>query len=351
MRGTDRESQIVRQVLRAIETGQGLRIVGGDSKAFYGGHCTADVVLNTAEHSGVIDYQPSELVVTLRSGSRITEISELLAGQRQMLGFEPPDYAGRATLGGTLACGFSGPRRPFAGSARDFVLGCKIVNGRGEVLHFGGRVIKNVAGFDVSRLMAGALGTLGVLLEVSLRVLPVPETELTLVYALNEAQALNRMQQLSGQPWPLSAMAYDGEFLRIRLSGAEAAVGAAAVQLAGDIDPDGDMFWHDLREQRLNFFQLPGTLWRISIAPASAPLNLSGHGLLDWGGALRWLNSDMPAETIHAAASAHGGHAICYRGEDKRDWMRLDGGLLGLQRNIRQAFDPLTIFNSGRLFS
>ncbi|MCK9605271.1 MAG: glycolate oxidase subunit GlcE [Methylomonas sp.] len=351
MHDLDIGTQLQQQVLQAVETGGALRIVGGDSKAFYGGHCAAEAWLNTADHCGVIDYQPSEQVITARAGSRIADIAELLAGHRQMLGFEPPDYTGQATLGGTLACGFSGPRRPFAGSARDFMLGCKIINGRGQILNFGGRVMKNVAGFDVSRLMVGALGTTGVLLEASLRVLPVPETDLTLACACTEQQALSRMQQLSGQPWPLSGSAYDGEYLRIRLSGAETALTAVAKQLAGDADPAGDRFWHDLREQRIGFFQLPGTLWRISVAPATAPLDLVGRGLLDWGGALRWLNTDMPAAAIHAAAAAHGGHAICYRGEDKSDWLRLDSDLLGLQQNIRLAFDPLSVFNPGRLFS
>ncbi|MCQ8130727.1 glycolate oxidase subunit GlcE [Methylomonas rivi] len=350
MRDRDNELQLQQQVSRAVETGGALRIVGGNSKAFYGGHCTADAVLNMADHCGVIDYEPSELVITARAGSRVTDIAEILAGHRQMLGFEPPDFAGQATVGGTLACGFSGPRRPFAGSARDFMLGCKIVNGRGQILNFGGRVMKNVAGFDVSRLMVGALGTLGVLLEASLRVLPLPEADLTLAYACTEQKALSKMRQLAGQPWPLSAMAYDGECLRIRLSGAETAVLAAARQLAGDVDQKGDRFWHDLREQRLGFFQLPGPLWRISIAPGAPPLGLAGRGLLDWGGALRWINTDMPAEAIHAVAAAHGGHAIGYRGTDKADWLRLDSGLLGLQQNIRLAFDPLNLFNPGRLF-
>lgn len=350
MRDQDIEAQLQQQVLRACQTGQGLRIVGGNSKAFYGGHCTADEVLNTAGHRGVIDYEPSELVMTARAGSRVEDIAEMLAGQGQMLGFEPPGFSGFATLGGTLACGFSGPRRPFAGSARDFMLGCKIINGQGQLLNFGGRVMKNVAGFDVSRLMVGALGTLGAMLEVSLRVLPLPETDLTLAYACTERQALSEMRQLAGQPWPLSGLAYDGEYLRARLSGAEAAVLAAGSQLAGDIDRAADAFWHDLREQRLPFFQLPGALWRISIAPGTPPLGLAGHGLVDWGGALRWINTDTPAETVHAVAAAHGGHAVCYRGADKTDWFRLDNDLLGLQQQLCLAFDPLRLFNPGRLF-
>lgn len=350
MRDQDNSGYLHQQVLRAAQTGAALRIVGGNSKAFYGGHCPAETTLNLADHCGIVDYEPSELVVTARAGSRVGDIAEMLAGQGQMLGFEPPGFSGFATLGGTLACGFSGPRRPFAGSARDFMLGCKIINGQGQLLNFGGRVMKNVAGFDVSRLMVGALGTLGVMLEVSLRVLPMPETDLTLIYACKEPQALSKMRQLARQPWPLSGMAYDGEYLRVRLSGAEAAVLAAARRIEGDADRAGNAFWHGLREQRLEFFQLPGSLWRISIAPGTPPLGLAGRGLLDWGGALRWINTDMPAAAVHAVAAAHGGHAVCYRGADKTDWFRLDNDLLGLQQKLCLAFDPLRLFNPGRLF-
>lgn len=349
MHEQDLTAELQQRVRQAIADNHALRIVGGDSKAFYGGHCLAEEKLETSGHRGVVAYEPSESVITARAGSKLTNIAEVLAGQRQMLGFEPPDFAGQATLGGSLACGFSGPRRPFAGSARDFMLGCKIINGHGEVLNFGGRVMKNVAGFDVSRLMVGALGSLGVILEVSLRVMPVPETELTLTYQMTEQQALVRMSALSGQPWPLSAMAYDGDRLWLRLSGAGAAVRTAARQLGGDM-VDGAVFWQDLREQQLPFFQMPGGLWRISVAPATAPLKLSGHWLLDWSGALRWLKTDMPAEAVHSAAQQAGGYAVCFRGGDKSNWFRLAAGMQALQQNIRAAFDPLSIFNPGRLW-
>ncbi|MGD0961660.1 MAG: glycolate oxidase subunit GlcE, partial [Methylomonas sp.] len=247
------------------------------------------------------------------------------------------------------ACGFSGPRRPFAGAARDFMLGCKIINGYAEILTFGGQVMKNVAGFDVSRLMVGALGTLGALLELSLRVQPLPEAELTLTYAMNNCAAINRMNALAARPWPLSAQAYDGESLRIRLSGAEAAIRSAARQIGGDIDGAGQDFWPALREQQLPFFQQAGDLWRISVAPATPPLPLSGAWLLDWSGALRWLQTGESADAIHAAAAQAGGYAVCFRADNKTDWIRLDAGLLALQHRIRTAFDPLGLFNPGRL--
>lgn len=350
MRGQDLTLALQQRVKQAVAEAKPLRINGNNTKAFYGGHCDTEDVLAMADHCGVIDYEPSELIITVRAGSRLTDITEILAGQRQMLGFEPPDYAGKATVGGVLASGFSGPRRPFAGSARDFMLGCKIINGHGESLNFGGRVMKNVAGFDVSRLMVGALGTLGVILQASLRVMPMPETELTVTHALPEQKAIDRMNALSGQPWPISAMAYDSKLLYLRFSGADAAVSAAMRQLGGDLDKDGAVFWRDLREQQLAFFQLPGDLWRISVPPSSPPLNLSGHWLLDWGGALRWLKTDLPADAMHIAAKQVGGYAICFRGA-KSDWFRLDDGLVTLQQHIRKAFDPMSLFNPGRLFS
>ncbi|MGZ4977346.1 MAG: glycolate oxidase subunit GlcE [Methylobacter sp.] len=349
MSGQDLTEELREQVRQASATGTALRIVGSDSKGFYGGSCPATTSLSTAGHQGIIDYEPSELVLTARSGTTLNSITSLLAVHRQMLAFEPPGFGLHATLGGTLACGFSGPRRPFAGSARDFMLGCRIINGEGEVLNFGGRVMKNVAGFDVSRLMVGALGTLGVLLDVSLRVLPMPESELTLAYTLSTGEALDKMSALSAKPWPLSASAYDGERLRLRLSGAQAAVQAAARQLGGDSDGEGECFWLDLREQRLAYFQLPGNLWRISVAPASPALALSGDWFLDWGGALRWLKTEESAGAIHAAAAKVGGYAVCFRGGDKTDWIKLDPALVALQQKIRTAFDPLKLFNPGRL--
>ncbi|WP_426993939.1 glycolate oxidase subunit GlcE [Methylomonas sp. CM2] len=349
MTNADMSDVVVGHIRQAGAERRPLRIVGGNSKAFYGGADTADTVLSLAEHRGIIAYEPSELVITARAGTPLAEINHLLAERRQILGFEPPAFGTRATVGGTMACGFSGPRRPFTGSARDFMLGCRIVNGRAETLNFGGQVIKNVAGFDVSRLMVGALGTLGVLLEASLRVLPMPEAELTLAQSLAEDQALAAMNRLQGQSLPLSALSHHDGLLRVRLSGAEAAVAAAAARIGGEIVGDGRDYWHALREQTLAFFAETGDLWRLSVTPA-APLSAApGRQLLEWGGALRWLKTDASADAVHAAARAVGGHAILWRGADKTAWLNAEPALAGLQSRLRAAFDPLSLFNPGRM--
>jgi len=346
----DLSQDLQQQVAQASADCTPLRIQGGNTKAFYGGVDQATRRLEMAKHSGIIAYEPSELVLTARAGTPLHEIQALLASERQMLGFEPPAFGPQATLGGTMACGFSGPRRPFAGAGRDFMLGCKILNGQAEILTFGGQVMKNVAGFDISRLMVGALGSLGVLLEISLRLLPMPEAELTLCYALSAEAALARMNALACRHWPLSAQAYTDGLLRVRLSGAAPAVQAAAKQLGGDVDNTGAEFWSALREQELAFFQQSGDLWRLSLAPASPPLTLSGPSLLDWNGALRWLKTAESAEVIHAAAAKVDAYAVCFRGQAKTDWFQLPPGLTALQQNIRTAFDPQHIFNPGRLY-
>ncbi|WP_394753926.1 glycolate oxidase subunit GlcE [Crenothrix sp.] len=334
------------QVLQAIANATPLNIIGGNSKAFYGSPSTATERLELGGHTGIIAYEPSELVITARSGTPLHAVETLLTEHGQMLAFEPPHFSPHATLGGTIACGFSGPRRPFTGSVRDFMLGCRIINGHGQVLRFGGQVIKNVAGFDVSRLMVGALGQLGVLLDVSLRVLPKPEAEITLCYPATGAQsALDLMQRWQNQPWPLSALCFIDDAIRVRLSGAEAAIQAAAQKLGGEIDSQGTHFWQALREQQLPFFQGAQSLWRISQPPATPPLDLSGDWLLDWGGAQRWLKSSEPAARIHAIAQENLGHAVCFRGYDKTDWLRLEPGLVALHQKIRYAFDPYGLFN------
>jgi glycolate oxidase FAD binding subunit len=337
------------QIKDAVAARSPLRIVGGDSKRFYGGPCHATTILYTADHSGIVDYEPTELVLTARAGTRIEALASVLRQHKQMLAFEPPSFAGQATLGGTLACGFSGPRRPFVGSVRDFTLGCTLINGAGERLHFGGKVIKNVAGFDVSRLMVGALGTLGVLLDISLKVLPLPEAELTLAFELSDVEALFRMNQLAGKPWPLSGLAYYNGLLRVRLTGAESAIAAAARQLGGQVDPTGEAFWTELREQQIDFFREPGDLWRISLASSTPLGNLPGSVLIDWCGSLRWLKTIQPASVIHSMVAEQGGHALRFRGACTSDWIRLDPPLLALQRRLRNAFDPHGLFNPGRL--
>jgi glycolate oxidase FAD binding subunit len=345
-------SMLLRErVLAAIADKTPMNIMGSDSKAFYGRPLQGQP-LEVAQHRGIISYEPTELVITARCGTRLADIEAVLAERGQMLAFEPPHFGPNATLGGAVATGLSGPRRPYTGAVRDVVLGVKLLNGHGEILKFGGEVMKNVAGFDVSRLMVGALGTLGVVLDISMKVLPRPEAETTLLFAMSFDAALVQMNRWAGQNWPLSAACFDGEAVRIRLSGAQAAIAKAQQKLGGDALPDDEAtsFWEDVREQRLAFFQSEATLWRLSLAAATAQPNLSGTWFIDWGGALRWLKTDQPAETIFQTAHASGGHACRFRSPLGGEFQPLSPGLEKLHRNIKQVFDPHGIFNVGRLY-
>lgn len=347
----DRTAELAKAVSAAVESGTPLRPVGGDTKRDLGRAVDA-APLALAGHAGIVEYEPTELVITARAGTPLAELEAALAERGQMLGFEPPHLGDGATLGGTVACGLSGPRRPYAGSARDFVLGVRMLNGRGELLRFGGQVIKNVAGYDLSRLMAGAQGTLGILLEVSLRVLPTPAHELTLVHDLDSDAALAAVNRWAGQPLPISAACHDGERLRVRLSGTEAGVRAAQAILGGEADPDGAAWWQALRERDLPFFAGDAPLWRLALAPATAQPDLPGTWLIDWGGAQRWLRSDAPAESIRNAARAAGGHAMRLRpaGVDG-PFQPLPEAVFALHRRLKAALDPHGILNPGRLYA
>ncbi len=338
------------RVLEALAQGLPLNVKGGGSKSFYG--CAAvGEVLDVSGHRGIVEYEPTELVVTARAGTPLAIVEAALAEKGQMLAFEPPHFGPAATLGGMVACGLSGPRRPYAGAVRDSVLGVKLLNGQGEILSFGGQMLKNVAGFDVSRLMAGALGTLGVLLEVSLKTLPRPEAEETLAFEMAAEEALATMNRRAGQAWPLSASCHDGGRLYLRLSGAAAAIRASREKLGGEIVGPGKEFWTDLREQRLVFFDSQQPLWRLSLAPASPQAPLPGACLIDWGGALRWLKTDAPAEAMFAAARQAGGHATLFRSDRKTGpvFQPLPQQLKALHIGLKKAFDPTGILNPGRL--
>ncbi|MBI3560198.1 MAG: glycolate oxidase subunit GlcE [Gammaproteobacteria bacterium] len=330
-----------------------LMIIGGNSKAFYGRRADATQVLQTRAHCGVIEYEPAELVITARAGTPLREIETTLAQHQQMLGFEPPHFGEHATLGGCIAAGLSGPRRPYSGSLRDHVLGVTVINGRAEQLHFGGKVMKNVAGYDLARLYAGSLGTLGVILDVSLKVLPLPETELTLRFEMHVEQALAKMQQIAPQPLPLSAACYDGAELSLRLSGTPQGVQHARSLLGGESVPKADHFWRQVREQTHPFFQHPQPLWRIAVPPATSMITLGDAQWIDWGGAQRWMYSETSSEAIFSLAQQHGGHASLFRGgEQPRDvFQPLHGKLKELHVNTKLAFDPLCLFNPGRMYS
>ncbi len=344
------------RIRHAEATKTPLRLSGGGSKDFYGGPLCGEM-LDTRPYAGIVSYDATELVVTARCGTPLQQIEAALAAQGQMLAFEPPHFGAGATLGGAIAAGLSGPRRAAAGAARDFVLGVKLMDGRGEVMNFGGQVMKNVAGFDVSRLMVGALGTLGLLLEVSLKVLPRPAAEATLRLEAPQGRALDLMNGWAGRPLPISATCWeagdDGEILTLRLSGAHAAVASACGLIGGERVADAEAFWHALREQRAAFFTGDMSLWRLSLPSVAPPLDLPGAQLIEWGGSQRWLNSGAPAEIVRSAAAKSGGHATLFRGRIEARgagaFQDLPAPLMALQKKLKLAFDPAGILNPGRM--
>lgn len=340
-------------ILAAAARAEPLRIRGGGSKDFYGGALSGEI-LEVSGYRGIIDYDPSELVLTARAGTPLAEIEAALAARGQMLAFEPPHLGTQATFGGCVAAGLSGPRRAAAGAVRDFVLGVRMLDGRGDTLHFGGQVMKNVAGFDVSRLMAGSLGTLGVLLEISVKVLPLPVAETTLRFEHTAADAIALLNEWGRRPLPVSASVWRSGELSVRLSGARAAVDAAVRELGGarvDGAQSAD-FWHGIREQRDAFFASPLPLWRLSLKSTTPPLNVPGSQLIEWGGSLRWLATVSDATSVREAARFGGGHATLYRGGDRSAgvFQPLPAALINIHRKLKRAFDPAGIFNRGRLY-
>jgi len=342
MTDNDISTLLAEKVREAAARQSSLAIRGSGSKRFLTGQ-PEGTALDVTPHRGIVSYEPTELVITARAGTPLAEIEAALAEKNQMLAFEPPHFGPGATLGGTLACGLSGPRRPYAGSARDFVLGTRIINGRGEILKFGGQVMKNVAGYDLSRLMVGARGTLGVILEASLKVLPKPAREITLTFEMGMDEAIEKMNAWAGRPLPLSAAAHSGETLYIRLSGSEAAVRAAHGRLGGEPLEKSATFWEELREHRRAFFQNDKPLWRLSVPAATPPIKLPGKWLLDWSGAQRWLKSDAAAADIVQAAQRFGGHARRYRHESAP--APLPAALRTLNAAVKSAMDPHRILN------
>nr|WP_067294985.1 glycolate oxidase subunit GlcE [Marinobacterium profundum] len=347
------------QVLSARADGSKLNIIGGNSKAFMGRVASGEPLM-VAGHSGIVSYQPVELVLTARAGTPLTELVAALDEHNQMLSFEPPRFGGAATIGGTLACNQSGPGRPWWSSVRDQVLGVRLLTGRGEHLRFGGQVMKNVAGYDVSRLQAGAMGSLGLITEVSLKVLPKPAVTRTLVFdvALEDAVAL--MNRRAAEPKPLSAACWLDNRLYLRLSGARAAVDATLAQWQGQgaesqgtqLEAD-DTFWAALRDQTLVFFEGDAPLWRFSIKSTAVNPDLPGNWLIDWGGAQRWYRGDASMAQMQQLAETAGGQVSLYRGGDRQaDVMHPQARALQLlQQRLKQSFDPDGVLNPGRLYS
>lgn len=349
----DLSALLQNEIQQAITTASALTIRAGGSKDFYGRNTLGGQPLNLAEHQGIISYEPSELVIKARAGTPITAIQQLLSENRQMLAFEPPAYNNQATLGGTIATSFSGPRRAYSGAVRDFVLGTKIINGNAEILSFGGEVMKNVAGYDVSRLMAGAMGTLGVILEASIKVVPMPETEMTIVHDITIEAALAKLHQWSSLPLPISASCFYQNQLYSRLSGTEKAINITHQKIGGERLNNANDFWSSITNQTHPFFQSQQSLWRLSIASNTPALSVAGDTLYEWGGALRWLKSDITQHEIRSNKGLQTGHATLYRSNNKCNevFQALPPSLLALHRQLKRAFDPHGIFNKGRMYA
>ena len=354
-------ARLVDQVQTARAANGHVRIVGGGTKDFYGNALQGEP-LDVRALAGISSYEPTELVVTVRAGTPLAELEAVLAEKGQHLAFEPPRFGASSTVGGMVAAGLSGPARAAGGSLRDHLLGASLLNGRSEVLSFGGQVMKNVAGYDVSRVLSGSMGVLGVICEVSLKVLPRPTATVTLRFDLEQASALAQLNAWGGQPLPISASALWNGTLVLRLAGARAAVQTASQQLGGEaVDPAlAAGFWQGLRDQQDEFFTAAATaietgaaLWRLGVAQTAAPITLPGEQLVEWGGAQRWLCTAASAAQVRLAAAAAGGHATLFRGQDKSAgaFHPLTPAVEKIHRALRDSFDPDRVFNRGRLYA
>lgn len=357
---TDRSKQLIEQVQQAIHDKTPLTIQGNNTKAALGRTLPEQTVLSVAEHHGVVKYEPAELVLTVRAGTTLTEIDDVLAEQGQMLASDPRRFQGQATIGGSLATNQSGAARPWFGSLRDHVLGLRLINGKGEHLQFGGQVMKNVAGYDVSRLQAGAMGTLGVITGVSLKVLPKPDFSLTLAKTVDCSESIALMNQLTASTKPLTGVSWADNTLYLRLQGSKQAILATAQQWrqqyqTQELAPDtADQFWDNLREHQLGFFtQDDSPLFRFSIN-ANAPHVLDDKPwLFNWSGSQRWLKGEFDLAELSEMAKQMGGEVQLYEGGQAEQERSLQNNpvMQRLHKNVKQALDPHAIFNRGRLYS
>ena len=345
----DDSAALLEQVNQALQNATPLRVQGSNSKAFLG-RIVAGEVLDTRTHRGIVSYDPTELVITARCGTPLSELADVLDHAQQMLACEPPSFGEDATVGGMIACGLSGPRRPWSGSVRDFVLGTRVITGHGKHLRFGGEVMKNVAGYDLSRLMAGSYGALGLVTEVSLKVLPKPRQCLSISLEMDSDRALQRLAEWGQQPLPISAACHDGQHLHLRLEGGEGSVAAAHDRLGGELLDAS--YWGDLNEHRLDFFDEDQPLWRLSLPHNTPRLSLPGVQLIDWGGAQRWLKSEAQASFIRKIVGEVGGHVTSYsHGLIDSPFQPLPAALMRYHQNLKQQLDPRGIFNPGRLYA
>jgi glycolate oxidase FAD binding subunit len=348
----DATLELTERVQAAAAARTPLAILGSGSKGFYGRTLSA-APLAVSAHAGVVDYDPQELVLTARSGTRLAEIEALLGTAGQYLPFEPPHFGPAATFGGTIACGLAGPARASAGPMRDFVLGVRVLTGTGALLSFGGRVMKNVAGYDVTRLMVGALGTLGVLLEISVKVLPRAPGELTLTYEMDAARAMTRMNDWALTPLPVSATAWVDGRLYVRLQGSQAALIEARRRMGGETLAAADELWRSIKEHTHSFFDGAADLWRVSVPSESALFDLPGRTLIEWAGAQRWVVPRDAAADLQGRCAASGGFATRFRAHNGSTdiFAPLPAALLSVHRELKRTFDPEAILNPGRLYA
>lgn len=355
----DFTEQFQKQIFSACKNHRAVRIEGNNTKAFMGNRSDTvndGEIIRSQQHSGILSYDPSELVIKVRSGTRLDDINDALAEHNQALPFEPNSFDGNATIGGTIACNISGPARAYKGAARDYLLGASIINGKGEMLEFGGQVMKNVAGYDASRLMAGAMGTLGFILDVSIKVLPKNKCQQTIKIQQPVNQAILSINKLSAKNLPINASAYIDDALYIRLSSSEKNTAAASTlicqQTDGSIIDNSEDFWRSLTEQQHAFFQTDKPLIRLSVPATSNTDSIDGEQLVEWSGALRWLKTETPVEDIRHIAKSLGGHATAYKNfsNDDEYFQPLDSVNLKLQQRLKDAFDPAGILNPGRLY-
>ncbi len=368
------QQHLTDQIKTAAAQNTALRIAGSGSKSFYGEPCTGEL-LDLSRYCGITAYEPTELVVTARAGTPLTELEAALAEKGQCLAFEPPRFGDGGTVGGMVAAGLSGPARASAGGVRDYVLGVQLINGRGEHLTFGGQVMKNVAGYDVTRLMVGSLGCLGVLTEVSIKVLPIAPAQATLVFEIDQARALAQLHRWGGQPLPLNASCWvrddtaagTPQLLFVRLRGAAAAVDAALKKMTHDLPgrlvdtAQADVDWAACRDLRLPFFTTPPAdghaLWRLSVPQTTPVLDLPWPQLIEWHGGQRWLWAlpDALARLREVAAEA-GGFATLFKADTKVDisaggrFHPQNAATLAIHQRLKTEFDPVGIFNPGRLY-
>ena len=357
-------SPALRRLIDRIEAARDdkllLDIRGGGTKSFYGNAPSGDA-FDVRDLTGITSYEPTELVVTVLAGTPLAKLESVLADRGQCLSFEPPHFGETGTVGGMVAAGLSGPARASVGPLRNFVLGVTMLNGRGELLTFGGQVIKNVAGYDLSRLMAGSMGILGVICEVSLKVMPILPACRTLSLDIDEAAAQRQLNRWGGEPFPLSASAWYQDRLYVRLAGGEAAVDLSQRRVGGqDLEPQtAEKWWSDIRDHHHEFFTLGAgefergdCLWRLSVPDTVPPIPLPGRQFIEWGGAQRWLRSTAPAADIRSAAARVGGHATLVRAADKSPgvFAELSHASMNIHRRLKQSFDPAGIFNPGRLY-